>query len=949
MDARCRIELLGGLRIQQGDRVITRFRTRQTGALLAYLAYHLGRSLPREVVIEAIWSDVEARTGRNNLSIALNSLRSQLEPPGTNAGAVIQSDRFTVGLHPAAITTDVAEFLAALQAAEMAKEDTSREVVLRQAIDLYPGELLPGFYDEWTTWERHRLQALYEQTQEALNHLQAGVPISTALPSVAAPIRSAPQPQEQNTHLPLQFTNFFGREEELERLGRWCVENPEDPTHHFITLTGPGGTGKTRLAIKAAGRLAESFPGGVWFVPLQDLSDPRLIPGTVLDALRLPRFPQADPLHQVVSFLNSRSSATLLVLDNMEHLLDAERCKAEDGAAVVRALLDRCPSLTCLVTSRQRLDLEGEREFPILPLPTPSIEPRHPTQGSIPIQNPTLEHLMQFASVQLFVDRAQSSKPDFQVTQGNSTAIAQLCNRLEGIPLALVLAAGRAQVMTPKQMLSQLENRFDFLVSRKRDATERHRTLHSAIEWSYRLLSPELRRFFTKLSVFRGGWNVEAAAAVCEEPSALDYLAQLRECSLIRTMESDEEMRYTMLETIREFATNQLDAEQRSMVRQRHRDYFTAMSEKAEVGSLGGEQQAKWLRWFVVEHDNLRAALEESKRTPEGAEPGLRLVAALWGNWKDRYILTEGIPYLMEAVVREDAKMTTTARAFALRGVACLMETQGDYEAARALLQEGLAVARSVGEKQCIAELLLSLGDATVYLGDFETARTLFEEGRVYANKGSGADALNGLGTLAYYEGDYETARTLVAQSAAIKRELGERILLAYQLNLLGKIVMDMGDYEAAKRFLEEALEISVELGGKWTLSDALLGLACLAATQNAYGEARKLAEQSLTLFRESGERRQVALSLYLFANLELAEEKPERSARLSGVAEVLLKAAGLTLKSCVSPRDRERYSRNVAAAQEMLGKEAFASAWAEGCAMPMEQAIAYALDITGA
>jgi predicted ATPase len=320
--------------------------------------------------------------------------------------------------------------------------------------------------------------------------------------------------------LPPQFTRFFGRAEEIARLEGLLL----DEQARLVTLTGPGGSGKTRLALEVARQVLEPFRGAVWFVPLADLADSRLIVDAVGEALSIQQVPGVERLEQVVEVLSRQP--TLLVLDNFEHLLreeEGERGEREDGrgrkrteenttspphhlttspTALVRTLLSRVPTLACLVTSRQRLELAGEREYRVRPLPTP--------EGVT-----TLAEVVRCESVRLLVDRAQAARPDFQVTARNVSAVAALCDGLEGIPLALELAAARAQVLTPAQMVAQLEQRFDFLVSRRRDVAARHRTLRAAMEWSYQLLPLELQRFFARLSVFRGGWTLEAAAAVC--------------------------------------------------------------------------------------------------------------------------------------------------------------------------------------------------------------------------------------------------------------------------------------------------------------------------------------------------------------------------------------------------------------------------------------------------
>lgn len=468
-------------------------------------------------------------------------------------------------------------------------------------------------------------------------------------------------------NLPPSFTRFFGRDAELAALagllapvgdadpqsGRGARADgpagPElstpnrQPSTRLVTLTGPGGTGKTRLALETARRLAEHYSGAVWFVPLGDTEGTERLLDAALAALRLPRAAQLEPLDQLVEALGQQPS--LLVLDNFEQLVAG-------GAILVHELLVRMPSLQCLVTSRQRLDLAGEREFPVQPLPRPG-----GAGGWAP------EQLLAFESVQLFVDRAQAVKPDFQVTAANAAALAELCDRLEGIPLAVELAAARAQLLTPAQMRAQLSRRFDFLVSRRRDVPERHRTLRGALDWSYQLLSPELQRIFAHLSVFRGGWSLEAAEAVClsDDPDRasssaidpLDLLAELRDGSLVLVDEAQEGFRFRMLETLREYAAEKMAPEESQAVRRRHVAYYMTLAEAGNE-ALRGPQQAAWLERLDLELPNLRAALTATVEPGAGPDPesALRLAGALWRFWSTRGYSREGLETLRGVLSR---------------------------------------------------------------------------------------------------------------------------------------------------------------------------------------------------------------------------------------------------------------------------------------------------------
>ncbi|HLV80456.1 MAG TPA: AAA family ATPase, partial [Chthonomonadaceae bacterium] len=456
MHTLCRIELLGGLCLRQGDRVITRFSTQKTANLLAYLAYFRHQCHPREVLIEMLWPDCDPDAGRNRLSTALWSLRRLLEPPGVPAGTVLQTTHFDVGLNASAVTTDVTDFLAAFRNAARSKTPSERRQHLLRAVELYQSELLPGFYEDWALTAQRRLADLYEQAKRFLTansqQVDALETIASSLPSTDTDSDRLPP-----ASLPAAFTRFFGREEELARLQEMLSPLSRLSSRpRLVTVTGTGGIGKTRLVLEAARRLHQAYAGALWFVSLADISDPRWIGNALIEALHLPRTGNREPLEQVTAFLKERSASTLLILDNFEQLV-------EGGAKIVQSLLEQAPALMCLVTSRRLLRLSSEREFALLPLPVPHREDQS-------------ERLSLYESVRLFIDRAQTVRPNFQVTNKNAPAVAALCYALEGIPLALELAAARAQVLTPEQMLAQMRRRFAFLVSKQRDVVERHQS-----------------------------------------------------------------------------------------------------------------------------------------------------------------------------------------------------------------------------------------------------------------------------------------------------------------------------------------------------------------------------------------------------------------------------------------------------------------------------------------
>jgi predicted ATPase/DNA-binding SARP family transcriptional activator len=721
--------------------------------------------------------------------------------------------------------------------------------------------------------------------------------------------------------LPMQFARFFGREEEIARL----EELIRSSVTRLVTLTGPGGSGKTRLGIALAGRLELAFEEAVGFVPLADLTDVRQIPAAIADALGLARVAEVEPLTQVIEALRSRP--WLLVLDNFEHLVggpppgDEPPGEGPGGALLVRSLLERVPTLTCLVTSRQPLGISGEQEFVLLPLPTP--------RRSDPV-----ERLASYASVQLFLDRARAVRADFQLTEGNAAAVAELCDRLEGLPLALELAAARAGVLTPQQMLKRLAGagpspaqRFDLLVSQRRDVSSRHRSLRAAIESSYQLLSPELQRFFARLSVFRGGWTLEAAEAVCGAPETLGYLEQLRQCSLLYAEEvgppSGTAMRYRLLEALREFASGQLSPEERAALGRPHAVYFLALAEQA-APAVKGPERAQWLDRLEQEHDNLRAALDwslgASPQERERCELGLRLAAALAGFWFTRGFIREGRERLTAALARMDrwpelmapgsvpgAPLVETDLDLwikVLDGAGTLALAQNDFGTARALYEQRLALYERHDDPRGVLETLLHLGTVAGCEGSLAVARSFYEQSlalsRQLGDQTPMAQALSGLGGLAELEGDYPRAASYFEQGVPLAREVGAQSCLVWGLHAWGFVTWQQGDVDAGRALLEESLE----------------------------------------MFREMGHRYGLARSLERLGGLALTLRQTERAARLYGAAASLREQIG----SPLGPLGQAELDRDVAAIRTALGEPGFAHAWAEGRALTLEQALEYAL-----
>jgi predicted ATPase len=868
-----RIELLGWLRAQQGDVTVTRFRTRKTALLLARLALFPNRAHPREELADLFWPEADLEAGRNNLKQSLSVLRRLLEPPGTAAGSVLIADRQNVRLNPAAFSTDAAEFEAALHTQQW-----------ERAAALYRGELLPGFYDDWVIEERERLAALWEDAQ--LSRQDAPLPPSPLVSSsflVSSSSQAAPSLPD-GLPLPLFFTRFFGRSGERQEI----VGYLQDTQTRLLTVTGPGGTGKTRLAVEIARQVAAEWENRVFFVSLADLSDPVLLPAAIADTLRPPQGTADEPLEQLVEALTSVPA--LLVLDNLEQI-------AEGSAPLLLSLLTRLPALTILATSRQRLYVAGEREYPLRPLET-----------SETADSP--ERLLRFPGVQLFADRAQAARPDFQITPRNAAVVAEVCRRLEGIPLALELAAAWSSLLTPAQMRDRLEERFTLLKSRRKNVTERHQTLWAAVAWSYDLLPPDLARFWGRLSVFRAGFTAEAAQEVCEEevcqePRALDFLGQLRARSLVTVEDMGVEMRFRLLETLREFGGAQIGEDERRRLADSHAGYFMRLAEEAEP-LLTGADQVQWLNRLGQEQDNLRAALDWDEAGGGSAERGLRTAGALWRFWAIRGPLGEGRRRLERALEQtgRGAGDGTVADARALSGLAVLVRRQGDMAAAGELQRRSLAIWRVDGDGRGIAS------------------------------------SLNNLGTLATLQGNYAEAEPLLQESVALWRKLGKEGAVAQTLTNLAFLAREREDFKAAHEFCEESLRIARALGDRRGAALCLSIQAEVAAETGEYAHAYSFYAEVFATAVEIQDPQTVAGGLAVLGQIEAARNAPSRAARLLGASLALRDTFG----SYGDARAQARALQAVDKVRRAIPPADFEAAWAEGQAMTAEEAVVYAL-----
>jgi predicted ATPase/DNA-binding CsgD family transcriptional regulator len=690
-------------------------------------------------------------------------------------------------------------------------------------------------------------------------------------------------------NLPFQLTSLVGREREINEVKGLLAGN------RLLTLTGPGGCGKTRLALAVASELAEGFEEGAWLVELAPLADPELVPQAVASILDVREVPGRPLVETLSDYLGSKKM--LLILDNCEHLVEA--C-AELAAELLRA----CPDLRVLATSREALGIGGEVSWPVPPLSLP--DPRRlPTVGSLP----------GYEAARLFIERASAVTPNFSLTGRNATAVARVCWRLDGIPLAIELAAARVKVLSVEQIAGRLEGSFGLLSGGSRTAMPQHRTLRATMDWSHELLSEEERVLFRRLSVFAGGFSLKAAEVVCdgteiEREGVLDLLAHLIDKSLVSVVgQQGGETRYRLLETVRQYGREKLRGSgEEDRIRRLHVQHYLALAEHAEP-QLKGARQATWFERLDIEHGNLRAALTWSldpkdPNPQDRANLGLRLAAALALFW-NIHGLSEGSQWLETAL--EKSSTESIVRAKALNGVGWLMLYRGEHERAVARLEEALILSKKLGDKSSVAVSLAHLGRTVVHQGDagrIQALRLEAEEMRQGSlDPRATAELLFFLGAVARHEKDYERSVGLCEESLELFRELEDTRGISRCINGLGTVALEYGDQERAAALLEEALWLLWGLKEKTGISFSLLGLAGVASS---WGE-------------------------------------PTRAARLWAAAEVLREDIGLALGHY--ERSRYGYEGRLAAARSQLEETAWEAAWAEGRAMSLEQAVEYALE----
>jgi len=719
-------------------------------------------------------------------------------------------------------------------------------------------------------------------------------------------------------NLPLQPTTFIGRDKELAELKSLFT------TARLLTLTGSGGCGKTRLGLQLAADSLERFPDGAWLVELAPLSDPGLVPRTAATVLGL----EEEPGKAITTTLGEhlKDRRVLLLLDNCEHLLGA--C-AELAAWLAR----QCPHLTILASSREALGIDGEQTYRVPSLSLPDPKETH-TPASI----------ASFEAVQLFVDRCLKVDTDFRVTRDNTATLVSICQRLDGIPLALELAAARVRSLSVDEINRRLDHRFRLLTGGSRTALPRQQTLRSLIDWSYDLLQDPEKLLLRRLSIFAGGWTLDAAERICvggevEDGAVLDLLTSLIDKSLVAAEQGDARFRYRLLETVRQYARERLlESGGAEAIRDRHRDYFVALAEEADSRLLGGEQGAA-LRQFEEEHGNLRLALEWSDAEAPARED-LRLCGAMHRFWFTRGYVAEGREWCGRILAKGAPAVSTLEYARVVNAAGSLAWHQTDFVAARPLLEQSLMLSRALDDRLGLARVTNNLGSLAFEQGDYPAAQALYEESLVYwrelGDRRGAAGLVGNLALVAWERGDLATARKLSQESLALAREVEDQGRVADALSILGNVTCDEGDLAAARALNQESLAIGRELDDRDCIATALYSLGVVAFLRGDFGYARSLYEEGLTIRRELGDRLGLARVLEGAAALAAARGDSLDAARTWGAAERLREELG----SPLSPNERPRYEQRAAAARASVRADgAFDRAWQKGREMSLNEA----------
>ena len=782
---------------------------------------------------------------------------------------------------------------------------------------------------------KHRMKGLTQ-----LEHLfQVIVP---GLPAIFPPIATlALSPN----NLPLQLTSFVGREKEVAEVKKLLS------TSRLVTLTGSGGCGKTRLSVQIASEIQSDYANGVWLAELAPVTDPALVPQTLLSIFKLREDSHRSMLEVLIDYL--RTKTLLLILDNCEHLIEA--C-----AQISETLLHACPKLRVLASSREALGIAGEVAYRVPSLNVPD-----------PAHIPPLDQLEKLDSIRLFVERAATAKPGFTLTSDNASSLAQICFRLDGIPLAIELAASRVKVLTPEQIASRLDDRFRLLTGGSRTALPRQQTLRAMIDWSYSLLSEQEKILFRRLAVFVGGWTLDAAESVCGEESGptrstttesdvrgngldvLDLLTRLVDKSLIITDESTGEFRYHRLETIRQYLREKFfETDVVETLRDRHLDYFVRFAEIADE-NLKGRDQVRWQNCMAAELDNLRAALEWGlSRNPDSA---LRIVGAANLFWTAGGYSAEGFRWTQKALEQVEKipvpqgitmEQRLVTRAKALRGLTRLYLSLGDNANAKRVAEESVALYRQSQDQRGLAFALVVLAYPLELLGERVQAEEVLQESNMIAHaEGDVYVICRSLNLFARVilnlHHDLDLSQGYVEESLHLAREAGLRSQEAQALEISGLIATHRNAYDEARSHFKESIGVYQEIGATFNVILEKSNLAHLERKLGNYADALEYYRETIIAFRDIGQTGAVAHQLECFGFIALAQNQNERALQLFAVADVLREKRGTPM----TPDEQNYFDKQLKGLREKMDSKVYESIWSIGYAMSVDQAIQIAVE----
>ncbi len=722
------------------------------------------------------------------------------------------------------------------------------------------------------------------------------------------------------THnLPAQVSSFIGRSRELAELKASLL------AARLVTLTGAPGTGKTRLALEVASALLEHYQDGVYFVSLASIHDASLVAHTIAQALGVNESGSESSFAALKTTLQAKR--VLLVLDNFEHLLTV--------APLVSDLLAAAPRLTVLVTSREVLRLYGEQEVPVPPLQLPDLK-----------RKASAAALRSYEAIELFIQRAHAAQPTFALSDNNAASVALICVHLDGLPLAIELAAARIKFYAPQTLLLRLSSRLEALGEGGRDLPARQRTLRATLAWSYDLLTPVEQHLFARLGVFAGGFSAADAEAICNDTLSIDVLVMLESLlnkSLLRQMPSvSGEPRFTMLETMREYALVKLvERDEIQRIRERHALYFQALAEGASQ-EWNGSRQAEWPVRLEIQHDNLRAALLWSLTHDRSAQTSLELIANLARFWELRGYFSEGRAWLSKVLNLPDSSAHTKAHADAFFGVSLLIQRQGDHATAQQLCREALAIYQELGDKRAVSFTLVRLSEVTSGMGDYDSAAELSH--RAYAiaseigDQRAKANALCQIGFDCMRLGNYETTQSVLKEALTLYQALDDKMGAALAHSGLGELAVRNGDLEMAMSSLHLSFRLREEFGDRWGIAAVLGTLAWAELTQKNFERAADMLKESIFIRKEIGEQGGIAWCLEKWAEIAHIHNDNGRATRIYGAAANLR----ASVNSAIDPTDQPEQDRIIARIRAQLGDEVFEALWAEGQSMSLEDLMAY-------